>query len=67
MSEQHLTNEEFKDICFKLSKRNNSTLYKIETYFGVSMMSDDEIAEIRNDILTVSAEIKRLPYMTEGD
>lgn len=54
-------NSEFQDKCFKLSKRNNSVLYKIETYFNVRMSEDEELSDIRNDILTVSAEINRLP------
>ncbi|AKO91912.1 hypothetical protein BEH_07235 [Priestia filamentosa] len=46
--------------CSLLSKKNNSTLYTLEKYIGSPLLSDDTLMKIRDDILTVSAEISRL-------
>ncbi|WGT37982.1 hypothetical protein QH639_19460 [Lysinibacillus sp. 1 U-2021] len=68
-------NNEFEDesiysYCSKLSKRNNAILYLLELYLNKKLLSDNELAEIRNVVLTVSADIARLPsllYVEEGD
>ncbi|MCL1696263.1 MULTISPECIES: hypothetical protein [unclassified Lysinibacillus] len=68
-------NNEFEDesvysYCSKLSKRNNSILFLLESYLNKKLLSDSELAEIRNVILTVSADIIRLPsllYVEDGD
>ncbi|MEK4121975.1 hypothetical protein [Lysinibacillus sp. FSL K6-0102] len=68
-------NNEFEDesiysYCSKLSKRNNAILYLLESHLNKKLLSDNELAEIRNVVLTVSADIARLPsllYVEEGD
>lgn len=68
-------NNEFEDesiysYCSKLSKRNNAILYLLESYLNKKLLSDNGLAEIRNVVLTVSADIARLPsilYVEEGD
>lgn len=68
-------NNEFEDesiysYCSKLSKRNNAILYLLESYLNRKLLSDNELAEIRNVVLTVSADIARLPsllYVEDGD
>jgi len=56
----HLT-EDLNAYCRKLSKKNNSILYKLEDYLGVQLASDSSLMEIRDIILTVSAELSRIP------
>ncbi|EWH20555.1 hypothetical protein [Bacillus haynesii] len=53
--------------CIRLSKKNNSVLYKVEQYLNKKMLSDTELAEIREIILDVSAEIVRLGQSLSGD
>jgi len=56
--------------CFKLSKRNNSILFLLESYLNKKLLSDSELVEIRSVILTVSADIVRLSsllYIDGGD
>ncbi|UUV25861.1 MULTISPECIES: hypothetical protein [Lysinibacillus] len=68
-------NSDFEDenvysYCSKLGKRNNAILYLLETYLNTKLLSDSELAEIRGIILTVSADIVRLPsllYVESGD
>ncbi|WP_342532777.1 hypothetical protein MHB40_15000 [Lysinibacillus sp. FSL K6-0057] len=68
-------NNEFEDesiysYCSKLSKRNNAILYLLESYLNKKLLSDSELAEIRSVVLTVSADIVRLPsllYVEDGD
>lgn len=68
-------NNEFEDesiysYCSKLSKRNNAILYLLESYLNKKLLSDNGLAEIRNVVLTVSADIARLPsllYVEDGD
>lgn len=68
-------NDEFEvesvySYCSNLSKRNNSILYLLESYLNKKLLSDSELAEIRDVILTVSADIVRLPsllYVEDGD
>lgn len=47
--------------CRRLSKKNNVVLYKLEDYLGKKLLDNEELAEIRDIILTVSAEIKEIP------
>ncbi|MCY9156223.1 hypothetical protein [Bacillus haynesii] len=53
--------------CIRLSKKNNSVLYKVEKYLNKKLLSDTELAEIREIILDVSAEIVRLGQFLSGD
>jgi len=46
--------------CSKLSKRNNSILYLLESYLNRKLLDDSQLAEIRDIILTVSADISKL-------
>lgn len=48
------------EYCQKLSKKNNSILYKLEEYLDKKMLSDDTLTEIRDCVLTVSADIRKL-------
>lgn len=68
-------NNEFEDesiysYCSKLSKRNNAILYLLESYLNKKLLSNNELTEIRSVVLTVSADIARLPsllYVEDGD
>ncbi|WP_152545215.1 hypothetical protein [Priestia flexa] len=53
--------------CLRLSKKNNSVLFKLEKYLGKSLMSNEDLIIIRDTILSVSAEISRLPKETMDD
>ena len=53
--------EDLNAYCRKLSKKNNSVLYKLEDYLGGQLASDNRLMEIRDIILTVSAELSRIP------
>lgn len=53
--------EDLFTYCRKLSKKNNSVLYKLEEYLGVQLASDVKLMEIRDILLTVSADISRIP------
>ncbi len=56
--------------CSKLSKRNNSILYLLESYLNKKLLDDVELAEIRDIILTVSADISKLHtllFVESGD
>lgn len=46
--------------CSKLSRRNNSVLYLLEKYLNKKLLDDPELAEIRDIVLTVSADISKL-------
>lgn len=62
--------EDLNEYCLRLSKKNNSTLYLLESYLGMMMSDDEELEEIRRLILTVSANILRLNtvlYVENGD
>jgi len=63
MSESNavFTQNELQIFCTRMSKKNNSVLYKLEKYLDKPLISDSELVEIRDIILTVSAEISRLP------
>ncbi|AOA54421.1 hypothetical protein MKS87_11595 [Bacillus subtilis] len=61
--------EDLDVFCNKLCKRNNSVLFKLEKYLNKKLLSDPELTEIRDTILTVSGELNRLKYnlVTDGD
>lgn len=62
--------ENLSSYCLKLSKKNNSTLYLIESYLNKKLLDDPELVEIRDAILTVSADISKLHlnlYIENGD
>jgi hypothetical protein len=46
--------------CSRLSKRNNSVLYLLEKYAGKKLLEDEGLAEIRDILLTVSADITKI-------
>ena len=46
--------------CSRLSKKNNSVLYLLESYLNKKLLEDSQLAEIRNILLTVSADITKL-------
>lgn len=52
--------ESLYSYCSRLSKRNNSVLYLLETYLQKKLLDDPELAEIRDVLLTVSADISKL-------
>lgn len=52
--------ESLESYCLRLSKKNNSVLYKLENYLNKKMLEDVSLIEIRDLILTVSADIARL-------
>jgi hypothetical protein len=53
--------ETLESYCKRLSKKNNSVLYKLENYLQKTMLSEPELTEIRDIILTVSGDISRIP------
>lgn len=60
--------ESLQSYCNRLAKKNNSVLYMLEAYLNKKMLEDEKLAEIRDVILTVSAEISKLPSRIEcGD
>lgn len=61
--------EDLDVFCNKLCKRNNSVLFKLEKYLNKKLLSDPELTEIRDTILTVSGEVNRLKdnLVTDGD
>ncbi|XAK55418.1 hypothetical protein AAHT66_14730 [Bacillus inaquosorum] len=61
--------EDLDVFCNKLCKRNNSVLFKLEKYLNKKLLSDPELTEIRDTILTVSGEVNRLRdnLATDGD
>ncbi len=48
------------NYCMRLSKRNNAILYQIESYLDKKLLEDEALIKIRDNILTVSAEINKL-------
>lgn len=52
--------ESLYSYCSKLSKRNNSVLYLLESYLHKKMLEEPELAEIRDILLTVSADISKI-------
>ncbi|MFT4448591.1 hypothetical protein ACMXZI_14900 [Bacillus subtilis] len=61
--------EDLDVFCNKLCKRNNSVLFKLEKYLNKKLLSNPELTEIRDTILTVSGELSRLKdnLVTNGD
>ncbi|MFP7694052.1 MULTISPECIES: hypothetical protein [Bacillus] len=61
--------EDLDVFCNKLCKRNNSVLFKLEKYLNKKLLSNPELTEIRDTILTVSGELSRLKdnLVTDGD
>lgn len=61
--------EELESYCRRMSKKNNSVLYKLENYLNKKLMSDVELVDIRDTILTVSADLSRLSTLMvlDGD
>ncbi|CAF1845656.1 hypothetical protein [Bacillus subtilis] len=61
--------EDLDVFCKKLCNRNNSVLFKLEKYIDKKLLSDPELTEIRDTILTVSGELNRLKdnLVTDGD
>jgi hypothetical protein len=53
--------ESLSSFCKRLSKRNNSILYKLEEYLDKKLLTDEQLVEIRDTILTVSADINKIP------
>lgn len=53
--------ESIQVYCNRLAKKNNSVLYMLEEYLSKKMLEDKKLAEIRDVILTVSAEITKIP------
>lgn len=60
VKENEVSYETLYTYCARLSKKNNSTLYQLEKYLDMKLLSDPGLADIRESILTVSAEISRL-------
>lgn len=44
----------------RLSKKNNSVLFKLEEFLDKKLISDPSLSEIRDIILSVSGDIVRL-------
>lgn len=53
--------ETIESYCQRISRKNNSILYKLEEYLGKKLLTDEDLISIRDTILTVSAEIKKIP------
>lgn len=52
--------ESLYSYCSRLSKRNNAILYLLESYLNKKLLDEPELTEIRDVILTVSADISKL-------
>jgi hypothetical protein len=52
--------ESLSSYCLRLSKKNNSILYLLESYLEKKLLDDPQLTEIRDIILTVSAEMSKL-------
>ena len=63
------TNEDITAYCERISRKNNSILYKLEKYLGIKLLSNDQLKEIRDCILSVSADVKSIPdkIVQEGE
>ncbi|QDX94748.1 hypothetical protein EEL30_22155 [Brevibacillus laterosporus] len=53
--------ENIQVYCERLSRKNNSTLFRLEKFTGLKLLQEEELREIREIILSVSGEISRLP------
>ncbi|MER2059118.1 MAG: hypothetical protein ABTA16_09865 [Niallia sp.] len=49
--------------CSKISKRNNSILYKLENYLGMKLLDEPDLVELRDIILTVSADVSKISQL----
>lgn len=54
-----------KEYCTRLGRRNNSVLFRLEKYLGIKLLSNDELKDIREIVLDISADITRLPDSVE--
>ncbi|PGZ96951.1 hypothetical protein COE51_16400 [Bacillus pseudomycoides] len=61
------TIESIESYCIRIGKKNNSILYKLENYLNKKMLSDESLIEIRDIVLTISAEIANIPKIIELD
>jgi hypothetical protein len=52
--------ESLYSYCSRLSKRNNSVLYLLESYLNKKLLDEPQLAEIRDVLLTVSADITKI-------
>lgn len=52
--------ESLYSYCCRLSKRNNSILYLLESYLNKKLLEEPQLAEIRDILLTVSADITKI-------
>lgn len=52
--------ESLYSYCSRLSKKNNSVLYLLESYLNKKLLTEPELTEIRDILLTVSADITKL-------
>jgi hypothetical protein len=52
--------ESLYSYCSRLSKKNNSILYLLESYLNKKLLEEPQLAEIRDILLTVSADITKL-------
>jgi hypothetical protein len=61
--------ESIEVYCQRISKRNNAILYKLEEYLDVKLLSNEHLKGIRDNILSVSADMEKLPKLikVEGD
>lgn len=60
--------ETLHSYCSRLGKKNNSLLYRLESYLSKKLLDEPELAEIRDIILTVSADISKIHQIVKcGD
>jgi hypothetical protein len=52
--------ESLYSYCSRLSKKNNSVLYLLESYLEKKLLDDPQLADIRDILLTVSADITKI-------
>lgn len=64
-----IISESIEVYCQRISKRNNAILYKLEEYLDVKLLSNEQLKDIRDNILSVSADMEKLPKLIkiEGD
>lgn len=60
--------ERLEDYCKRIARKNNASLYHLETYLGKKLSEDETLAKIRNVILDTSGDISRIPeFIIVGD
>ena len=60
--------ERLEDYCKRVARKNNASLYHLESYLGVKLSDDETLAKIRNVILDTSGDISRIPeFIIVGD